>query len=298
MLEYRLQAESLALLSPSARKCVTFLEADSHSLLSTPERMSRYLLLVCAVLFLGPGVIAAQEDGLPHLDLVRGLRERGYHDLALNYLEQLQAKAGHLSRYVQAALPLELARSRSDVAATVPAGDERNRLLSKSRAELEAYLRANASAELVQDAEQALANTIAEQARSLAIAADRAGIQRDKPTPAALELQKNALLRFDEADRLFASLQKKLEDQLGLKSNAPPNKGVNQPPPKSNPLYLSTLYYRALARYEKSRMGGLGIRDAGIANDEARQLAEKLSVYRSVSSAGWQGYALDRKSVV
>lgn len=254
--------------------------------------MSRYILsLFLAFTLLSTSHLIAQDDGVPHLELVRGLRERGYHDLALNYLEQLPSKPNIRSE-VKAALPLELARSRSDVAATIPVGEERDRLLLKSRTELETYLRAHPNSELSLEAEQALANTLAEQARSLSTAADRAGINRDKPSKTAVDLQKSALTRFDEADRLFSTLQKKIEDQLGLKSTAPTSKNTNAPPPRSNPLYLSTLYYRALARYDKSRVSGLGVRDSGIANDEARQLAEKLSVYRSISSAGWQGYAL------
>lgn len=255
--------------------------------------MHRHLtLLIFALLAVTPA--HAQDDGTPHLELVRGLRERGYQDLALNYLEKLQAQPAMLSAEVKAALPLELARSRAEVAPTIPAGPERDRLLQKSRTDLEAVLRNNPGATLAHEATQALANTIVEQARSASTASERAGISGPNASKAAKDLQANALKHFDDAERLFADLQKKLEDELGLK-NTPektPNKGGVPNPPKSSPLYLSTLYYRALARYEKSRIPGLGVRDSGLANDEARQLAEKLSAYRGVSSAGWQGFAL------
>ena len=118
---------------------------------------SRYLSFI--LLFVAAGSLAAQEDGLPHLDLVRGLRERSYHDLALNYLERLQKQPG-LSVEVKSALPLELARSRSEVAATIPSGTERDRLLATSRIELEAFLKTNPATAVAAEGEQALANTI------------------------------------------------------------------------------------------------------------------------------------------
>jgi len=244
--------------------------------------------------FVSACIVCAQDDGIPHLELIRGLRERGYQDLALSYQEKLQAQPAKLSAEVKAALPLELARSRAEVAPTIPAGPERDGLLLKSRTDLEAFLRSNPSPGLANEAKQALANTIVEQARSLSVACDRAGISGPNPSNAAKELQANAMRRFDEAERLFAELQKKLEDELGVKATPEktPNKAVTPNAPKSSPLYLSTLYYRALARYEKGRVPGLGVRDSGLANDEARQLAEKLSQFRGISSAGWQGYAL------
>lgn len=252
-----------------------------------------FALSLCFVLTLTP-CSSAQNDNTPHLDLVRGLRERGYHDLALAYLEHLQLQQATLGLEVKAALPLELARSRAEVATTTPAGAERDRLLQRSRTDLEAFLRSNPSPGLAAECSQALANCVAEQARSLASSTERAGIVAANPPKAAKDLQAQTIARFNEADRLFAGLQKQLEDQLGIKATPEktPTKGGVPNPPKSSPLYLSTLYYRAQARYDLSRLAGLGVRESGLANDEARQLAEKLSVYRGVSSAGWQGYAL------
>ncbi|MBL8824305.1 MAG: hypothetical protein JNJ77_17090 [Planctomycetia bacterium] len=234
------------------------------------------------------------QDLPPQLQLVQGLRHRGYHDLALTYLEKLQSQQTTLSPEVKAALPLELSRSRADIAATMSTGSERDKLLNTSRAELEAFLKTNPPPGLAGEAQQALGNAVAEQARSLAAGLDRAGINASPPAKVAVEMQKAALARFDEADRIFATLQKQQEDLLGIKP-APekaPSKTLTAATSRSSPLYLSTLYYRALARYDKSRIAGLGIRDSGLANDEARQLAEKLATYRGISSAGWQGFAL------
>lgn len=234
------------------------------------------------------------QDLPPQLQLVQGLRNRGYHDLALTYLEKLQTQQAKLSPEVKTALPLELSRSRADIASTMPTGSERDKLLQTSRTELEAFLKSNPPPALAAEAQLALGNTLAEQARSLAAGLDRAGISASPPAKAALDMQKAALARFDEADRIFATLQKQQEDQLGIKP-APekaPSKNLTPATSRSSPIYLSTLYYRAQARYDKSRMAGLGLRDSGLANDEARQLAEKLSTYRGVSATGWQGFAL------
>ena len=141
-------------------------------------------------------VAFAQDDGIPHLDLVRGLRERGYQDLALTYLEKLQTQPAKLSAEVKAALPLELARSRSEVAPTIPAGPERDQLLQKSRTDLETFLRSNPSPGLAHEATQALANTIVEQARGFSVASERAGISGQNPSNIAKEAQANALRRL------------------------------------------------------------------------------------------------------
>ncbi len=238
-------------------------------------------------------MVTAQDGGLPHLDLVRGLRERGHHDLALEYLEGLVGKQALLAPETRSALPLELARSRAEVAAQLPTGAERDALLQKSRGDLEAFLKTNPPGTLHHEAELALAGTLAEQARSLALAANRAGISEEKPPQKAIDLHKASVTRFDEADKVFAILQKKLEDQQSVRPG-PPTKspGKTTQLPATSPLHLATLYFRAQARYDKSRLSGLGVRDAGLANDEAKQLAEKLAAYRANNAVGWQGYAL------
>jgi len=234
----------------------------------------------------------AWGDGPPQLEFVRGLRERGYHDLALEYLEKLQSNPAQAAD-LQATLPLELARSRADVAAHLPPGAEREQLLQRSRTELEGYLRTHPPSGLAREAEWALANTIADQARGLAAAARIASTQ-EPPPPKAKDALTHAVARFDEADRIYAQSQKKVEDEQGIRTIVPektPGRPL-PPPPKAPPIYLNLLYQRALARYDKGRLSGIGLRESGLANDEARQLAERLSTFRAGNSLGWQGYAL------
>lgn len=256
--------------------------------------MDRIALSLFLSLVLSTGSLA-QEDRTPHLELVKGLRERGYHDLALSYLESLQAAPNALNSELKAVLPMELARSRTEYAATMPAGSERDILLQRARNDLEVFLRVHPQEPLASETKLALANCIAEQARNLAVTCERAGISSPNPSSAAKDLHGQAIGRFNEADQLYGSLQKRLEDQLGLRiiPEKSPNKAdLLNNPPRSNPLYLSTLFYRAQARYDLSRMAGLGVRLSGLANDEARQHAEKLSQYRAVSPLAWHGYAL------
>jgi hypothetical protein len=249
-------------------------------------------LVVLLFLVLVSTPARSQSDGVPHLDLVKGLRDRGYHDLALEYLEKLQALPT-LNGEIKAALPLELARSRAEVAGQLPMGAERDQLLQRSRNDLAGYLKTTPPAAQAHEAELALANAIAEQARGLAFAAGRAGSESEPQPPKAKELLGLALARFDEADKVYATVQKKLEDEAGIKPAPEKAPGKTPPtPPRAPPLYLQILFQRAQTRYDKSRVPGAGVRVEGLANDDARQLADKLAAYRIHSPLGWQGYAL------
>ncbi|MBM4072898.1 MAG: hypothetical protein FJ271_28815 [Planctomycetes bacterium] len=81
----------------------------------------------------------AQEPPDKQLDFVRKLRDKGYHDLALEYLERLNKQAGPALKKF---LPMEMARTRVALARTKEP-EQRLGLFKAARAELSAFVKAN-----------------------------------------------------------------------------------------------------------------------------------------------------------
>jgi hypothetical protein len=96
------------------------------------------LLLAWAVLFTGEP-IRASETPETQLEFVRNLREKGYADLALEYLDELKK---HGDAAVKAVLSLEVARTQLALARDKEPA-EKMALIKSARAELEAFVKAN-----------------------------------------------------------------------------------------------------------------------------------------------------------
>src|SRR5262245_15464481 len=93
--------------------------------------MKRLLALaLCAAVGLAAAPAPAAEPA--HLDFVRGLRERGYPDLALEYLEKLAANP---PASIAATLPLEMARCRLEAAKSITDLAQRQKQYTDARAE-------------------------------------------------------------------------------------------------------------------------------------------------------------------
>src|SRR5437016_3383881 len=97
-----------------------------------------FVLLASAMLFLQGGFTGAEEP--PYVDFVRGLRARGWPDLALQYLE---SKSQNPPPELAAVLPLELAKTRLDLAATRADPSSRLAEQNRARAEFELFLKNN-----------------------------------------------------------------------------------------------------------------------------------------------------------
>jgi hypothetical protein len=98
-------------------------------------------LLSVVVLFLAPLTARADEPADKQMEFVRGLRAKGYGDLALEYLERLKKNP---PPGIGPLLPLEMARTRVSMARNKEPG-QRLVLYGEARAELESYVKANAA---------------------------------------------------------------------------------------------------------------------------------------------------------
>lgn len=106
--------------------------------------MKRLLALaLCAAVSLAVPPAPAAEPA--HLDFVRGLRERGYPDLALEYLQKLSAKP---PASLAATLPLEMARCRLEAAKSLADLAQRQQQYTSARAEFQSFLDKNPNSPL------------------------------------------------------------------------------------------------------------------------------------------------------
>jgi tetratricopeptide (TPR) repeat protein len=85
-------------------------------------------------------VAASYAEDPPYLDFVRGLRAKGMPDLALEYLQKLGQNP---PKSVAALLPLEMAKTRLDLAAAESNANQRAALQNQARAEFETFLKNN-----------------------------------------------------------------------------------------------------------------------------------------------------------
>src|SRR5713101_7181412 len=126
--------------------------------------MNRLLALaVVASLLLAPLPLRAEEP--PHLEFAKGLRERHYPDLALEWLKKL-AQRTDLPPEVAARLPLEMARTQLDIATATPEIPQRLSLYVEARKQFEDFIAKNPQSPLLGTAHMEIARVALLQGRT------------------------------------------------------------------------------------------------------------------------------------
>lgn len=126
--------------------------------------MKRFVfLLPLLLLFQGVPSSEAQETPKTHLEFLRGLRDKGYFDLAEAQLEKLKALA---DPEMKALLPLESARLQLAQAKEKPA-EQRGPYFTQAGKDLVAYIKANAGKPEAVQAQLELARLFSFQAEAL-----------------------------------------------------------------------------------------------------------------------------------
>src|SRR5438309_1294515 len=92
-------------------------------------------LLSVVTFVLGAARLPAEEP--PHVEFARGLRAKGMADLALEYL---QSKTKNPPPDLAAILPLELARTRLELAATRPDPAGRQAEQNQAKADFQQFI--------------------------------------------------------------------------------------------------------------------------------------------------------------
>lgn len=146
----------------------------------------------------------SQEPADKQLDFVRKLREKGYADLALEYLEKLQ-KEGRPE--VKKFVPMEMARTRVALARTKEP-EQRLALYQKARTELAAFVKANPTGPEGVQARLELARLVTQEAKALLAKALRRDEIKDQQAEAkpAEQLFLQAGAELDAAVKLLTDL--------------------------------------------------------------------------------------------
>src|SRR4051794_8963758 len=118
-------------------------------------------LLVATLVAARPGLVRGDEDPRTALDFVQALRERGYFDLASDYLEKLRSEKG-TPEEVRAVIEYEFGRLLTDEASKTGDLVRRKELLEQSRGRLEAFTKAHPDHELASEALVQLARLLVE----------------------------------------------------------------------------------------------------------------------------------------
>src|SRR5438876_1705417 len=126
----------------------------------------RIMRCLAALVVLGTVAFLSQPlraEEPPHLAFVRGLRARGMADLALQYL---QSHSKNPPADLAPILPLELAKTRIELAASKPDPISRSAEQNQARAEFEQFLQKNPNHPLAAEASLEIARIIAVQGKA------------------------------------------------------------------------------------------------------------------------------------
>jgi hypothetical protein len=224
------------------------------------------------------------------LDLVRGLREHGMSDLALEYLKELEGRP--LPPAVKAVLVLERAKCQLEAADDEPDDATRSALVAEATIGFGDFLRTNAKHPRAAEAAIALARLKSLEAKAQLVKARRMEVPADKDDPnyeAAVKVQKEEAAKarplFDEAAKLFQQGANRLAAQLkqpNLDANV--RKALEQEQLEAelargiNTFALADTYLHATAAENKVRAGHLS---------EARKIFTDLTKRPNAGRAGW-----------
>jgi hypothetical protein len=227
-----------------------------------------------------PEVIAA---GLPSpLELVRGLREHGLSDLALEYLKDLEARP-NLPAADRAALPLERAKCQLEAADEEADEAARGGLIAEAKQGFEAFLKGNAGHPRAAEASIALARLVSLEAKTQLMRSRRAEDRDVEKAEAqkARPLFQEAAKRFGDAAAALAAQVAKTTDPIARRNlereqfEAELARGINQ-------FQLAETYVNASAVEKKER-------DAALA--AAKDIFEALGKGRLNTKTAWVGRA-------
>src|SRR5262245_20323776 len=167
--------------------------------------MKRFLAFGTLALFLY-SLTPSRGEEPPYVEFVRGLRAQQMPDYALQYLEKLSLKP---PPELALLLPLELAKTRMDLAQLEPNDTRKLALYAQARTELLAFLEKNPKHPLVAEANLDIARLAALQGKGQLSKARR----QETTEGEKAELLK-ARAQFEEAGKQLAAAGERIEKQL------------------------------------------------------------------------------------
>ncbi len=155
----------------------------------------------------------------PHLDFVRGLRAKGMPDLALQYLQKLSENPPPA---LAPLLPMELAKTRLEMAQTEPNAARRTAVQNAARGDLETFVKNNAKHPLAPEANLEIARIVASQGKAQLGRA----LHQEQGTQARELLKARA--HFEEASKRFQAASAQIDAQLAGLATATPGQSESE----------------------------------------------------------------------
>jgi hypothetical protein len=181
--------------------------------LASPVPQTRNGLLGLLLAFFAAAPVSAQQPPSP-LELVRGLREQGMSDLALELLTDLEGK--NLPPEQKAAIPLERAKAQLEAADEEPDEGARSAMIAEAKEGFTAFLRASGDHPRAPEASLALARLISIEAKAQLARAKRLDPPEGDDEGRAKQKEEAAKARplFKVASNRFGEAAKKIELRL------------------------------------------------------------------------------------
>jgi len=243
-----------------------------------PITMRTLLVPFALLILLSPTSAVAQAPS--PFDLVRGLRDEGMPELALEYLNKI--KAENPPAEILASLPLEYARTRLEMAALEVEDSKRNAQLALARTEFDAFLKANPMHPQRPQANLEVARLISLQGKSQLSKARRQDGKEAKLT----EIKKARPL-FEEASKRFDAASKELTKQSE-------DLNVESPAEKKLKVAVDNAIMRArieagIALYDlgQTYVGDDEVRQRGKYIDDAKKILDEVSTKDDKNPICW-----------
>lgn len=264
-------------------------------------------LLASLVAATAAGARQDEPDGVGRLGLrdpasqraitfLEGLRERGYHDLAGEYIEKLQAEPSTPAE-LKPVLAFEAGSGLLEEAETAPDLDRRDLLLDRARVALDGFLKANPDHPLAAEAKVRLAQLLYQRGQTLTLKADEATDETAKQ--ARLTEARGA---FEEARKAYdvaiAGLEAAFNEfPTGFLEEGSPERVARD---EAQGRMIDALLKRALVDYDEAQTYPEGTGERNKLLDEA--IAQFTSIhddYRTwisgFAARMWQAKSLEEK---
>jgi TolA-binding protein len=270
------------------------------------HRLTRVAARIAAVLLLAPISFAGARQGLApdpgsqrHRTFLEGLRQRGYHDLADEYIEELLEDPG-----TPDALKPELAfeRGRGKLREAEVANDleRRELLLEQGRVALDAFLNDHPGHELAPEAKVQLAQVLYQRGQTAALKAEEAADGTEREARLA-----SARASFGEARTAFEAAIVDLKRAF----DAFPNRVMTGDDPvkiakdEAQRRMIDALLKRALVEYDEAQTYPEGSEERDARLDEAiARFGAIHNDYRvwfsGFAARMWQGKSLEEKGEI
>jgi len=190
-----------------------------HSMIGSMFRwLAAGLALGCVAAAAGPGLAVERAQ-----DFVQGLRDHGYYDMAIEYLEQMRTSP-LCPPELKETIDYEAAITLMSGSLVIQDPKLREKDLDQARDKFEAFIKANPRHPLVPDARMQLANVLVERGRSKVEQAGRS----TKSAEESKQLMSEARALYQEAQKVFVDAERYFSQEIKKYPKVIPPKEVKK----------------------------------------------------------------------